>query len=139
MTPEEREELARAAAAANATEQNWTWDGLKRTWIDDTAIDPEETPHWHVWVPQGAFLGGTLITLGDDYEHSGEHCEYVSLACRFVPALLAENEALRKALEQIAAGGCRVYMTKGLPCIQFPEDRPCPSCLAGAVLAKSEG
>ena len=71
-------------------------------------LAPEKPREWEgrkqdeegfVWVPQGSYFGETLICLGDDYEDSGNDCDYVAGACLHLPRAVAE---LRQALETMA-------------------------------------
>lgn len=63
-----------------ATSGPWTWS--------DADNDDEEAPY----VPQGSYLGGTLITLGDTYENSREDCALAAALRNFCPMLLSELE-----------------------------------------------
>lgn len=46
-------------------------------------------------VYQGAMLGDSLMSLADVYEGSDRDCAYVEAACKAVPDLVAELEAVR--------------------------------------------
>jgi hypothetical protein len=64
-----------------------TWDGMK---IEDPEEDPEEGGYppfgKFIYVPQCSYLGGTLISLGDDYEKSGEDCLFIQELLRLAKA-----------------------------------------------------
>ena len=84
---------------------------LREIWEQASGGLKDPNLHWHpqikieageddepdyYWLPQGAYLGMTLINLGDTYEESGEDCLLVQEAVRSLPELLDELEKLLK-------------------------------------------
>lgn len=80
-------ELKRLYAAATPGE--WEWS--ERVVHDDG----------HVYIPQGSHLGETLIALDNSYEHSAEDCDFIAAIHNAFPAMCAEIERLRAALENL--------------------------------------
>jgi hypothetical protein len=65
---------------------DWEWSGKK--------FDQDGYVH----IPQGSYLGETLITLGDTYEDYQDDCLFAEEARANIPDLLAYVEFLEKAL-----------------------------------------
>lgn len=67
---------ALAALEKKATPGPWEWDG--RTEEDDG----------YVYIPQGAFLGDTLVMLSDTYEGCRYDCDLLAAARNALPELI---------------------------------------------------
>lgn len=84
MSPTELAAIAARAEAATKEMSEWT-----------------SVPGMPGYVPQGAHLGETLISLDDTYENSQADCDFIAHAREDVPSLLKEVERLRK-IEKLA-------------------------------------
>lgn len=99
ITAEKLDELNSALGAAS--DGPWTWSRRKGS----------------DYIGQGAYLGETLIMLGDTYEKSREDCVLIEKALAALPALLAlASEALsmrwvpveeRRPIDDLEVLGCR--------------------------------
>ena len=67
---------------ARAKPGPWNWDKRR---VDEDG---------YVFIPQCAYLGGTLISLADTYENSGIDCDLLAAARNCLPALLEIAEAV---------------------------------------------
>lgn len=85
LTPERIEEMRKAIESVSG--QSWQWERRK--------VDAEG----YVYIPQGSYLGDTLINLGDTYEYCAKDCDYVTLACETLPDAIAEIERLREVIK----------------------------------------
>ena len=75
ITPERAAEIA--ALVNEISEPNWVWNDMQRS--DDG----------YVYVPEGATLGETLITLDDHYEGYGEDASFIAESPAIVRELLS--------------------------------------------------
>jgi hypothetical protein len=95
LTQEQLEDIRQRAE--NATPGPWKWVGQTEGGF----------------IPQGAYLGDTLILLGDHYENYKEDATFIAHARTDIPLLLdhiAELEAEVKRLESELTECNRVYL-----------------------------
>ena len=62
----------------------------------------------YVYIPQGSYLGDTLVMLGDTYENSAKDCDYVALAantaCDTIQGYQDLVRRMTDAIERLIAG-----------------------------------
>ena len=70
----------------------WKWDNLKQINVKDGS---------YIYVPQGSFLGNTLINLNDNYGNSGFDCLLIEDALKYLEPLLLEVKESRERIDKI--------------------------------------
>jgi hypothetical protein len=84
-----REDEIRARRGAINDKQGWLWSDARTVY---GKLD---------YVPQGSYLGGTLITMGDTYEGHEDDAEFIANAPADIDYLLKENQRLWEVLKDI--------------------------------------
>jgi hypothetical protein len=74
------------------TQDEWKWSGRSEEDDGDGVF---------IWHPQGSYLGGTLITLGDTYEDDHYDLDFIALAPQMAEELLLLEQKLLIAVEAL--------------------------------------
>src|SRR5262245_39786051 len=88
--------LAKATALLEPKKKT-SFHGEPLEWGDRT----EDNDDGYGYIPQGSYLGDTLITLADTYENSAEDCDYIALAANTAAEIITGFQQLLKEKDGI--------------------------------------